>query len=789
MGPAPGSPRRRNPTGVSVTLPVEGMTCAACVGAVERSLRKVPGVAEASVNLVLKRAHVVFDEGLTAAPALVDAIRSAGYESELPQPEADPVAEAAEREEGERREYVALRRDAVVSLAAASAAMVLSMPLMAPAGHVHGVAADPLMSALMAALEPPVRAVLPWLYDVPRRALELVLLLLTAGVLAGPGRGFFVNGWKGARHGAPNMHTLVALGTGAAFAWSLAVTLFPGFFADRGVAPDVYYEAALFIVALVLLGRTLEARARRRTLAALRALGELQPKSARVRRGDALEDVAVADVRQGDVVVVRPGERLPVDGVILSGESAVDESMLTGESMPVAKRPGDAVVGGTVNRTGSFEYRATTLGAHSVLSRIVTLVGEAQASRAPIQDLADRISAVFVPLVLAAAALTFLGWATFGGADALVRGGAAAVAVLIIACPCAMGLAVPTAILVASGRAASAGVLVKGGEALQRLGDVDTVAFDKTGTLTVGRPEVVGVWTAPGVDEAEALRLTAAVEARSEHPLAEAIVRGAQDRGVQATPAADFAATPGQGAAARVDGRDVRVGSAAFLQSAGVDTAAATAVVEAWRAEARTVVLAAVDGRLAAAFAVADALKPGAPAAIARLRALGLRVVMLTGDHEATARAIGAAAGVDDVRAGLSPERKLEAIAALREGGRQVAMVGDGINDAPALARADVGIAMGTGTDVAMEAADVALMRGELHGVVTAITLSRATLRLTRQNLFWAFAYNVIGIPVAAGALYPAFGLLLSPVLASAAMALSSVSVVTNSLRLRTLEL
>ncbi|MCL4822004.1 MAG: heavy metal translocating P-type ATPase [Vicinamibacteria bacterium] len=789
MGPATGSPRRRNPTGASVTLPVEGMTCAACVGAVERSLRKVPGVADASVNLVLGRAHVVFDAAVTAPPTLVAAIREAGYESELPQPEADPLVEAAAREATEAGEYRRLRRDAALSLLAAVAAMALSMPLMAPAGHVHGTSPDPLMSALMAALEPPVRAVLPWLYDVPRRALELVLLLLTAGVLAGPGRGFFVSGWNGARHGAPNMHTLVALGTGAAFLWSLAVTLVPGFFAARGVAPDVYYEAALFIVALVLLGRTLEARARRRTLAALRALGELQPKSARVRRGDALEDVAVADVRQGDVVVVRPGERLPVDGVILSGESAVDESMLTGESMPVAKRPGDAVVGGTVNRTGGFEYRATTLGAHSVLSRIVTLVGEAQASRAPIQDLADRISAVFVPLVLVASALTFAGWAHFGGSDALIRGGAAAVAVLIIACPCAMGLAVPTAILVASGRAASAGVLVKGGQALQRLGDVDTVAFDKTGTLTVGRPEVVGVWTAPGVDEAEALRLTAAVEARSEHPLAEAIVRGAQDRGVQATPAADFAATPGQGAAARVDGRDVRVGSAAFLQSAGVDTAAATAVVEAWRAEARTVVLAAVDGRLAAAFAVADALKPGAPAAIARLRALGLRVVMLTGDHHATARAIAAAAGVDDVRAGLSPERKLEAIAALREGGRQVAMVGDGINDAPALARADVGIAMGTGTDVAMEAADVALMRGELHGVVTAITLSRATLRLTRQNLFWAFAYNVIGIPVAAGALYPAFGLLLSPVLASAAMALSSVSVVTNSLRLRTLEL
>jgi Cu+-exporting ATPase len=777
------------PASAAVTLPVEGMTCAACVGAVERSLRKVPGVADASVNLVLKRAHVVFDAGLTAPPALVEAIRSAGYESELPQPEADPVAEAAGREEEERREYVALRRAAALSLAAAGAAMVLSMPLMAPAGHVHGAAADPLMSALMAALEPPVRAALPWLYDVPRRGLELVLLALTAGVLAGPGRGFFVSGWKGARHGAPNMHTLVALGTGAAFAWSLAVTLFPGFFAARGVAPDVYYEAALFIVALVLLGRTLEARARRRTLAALRALGELQPKSARVRRGDALVDVSIGDVRQGDVVVVRPGERLPVDGVILSGRSAVDESMLTGESMPVDKTAGDAVVGGTVNRTGGFEYRATTLGAHSVLSRIVRLVGEAQASRAPIQDLADRISAVFVPAVLLAAALTFAAWASFGGADALVRGGAAAVAVLIIACPCAMGLAVPTAILVASGRAASAGVLVKGGQALQRLGDVDTVAFDKTGTLTVGRPELVAAWTPAGLEEAEALRLTAAVEARSEHPLAEALVRAAQQRGVPAAAAGDFVATPGQGAAARVDGRDVRVGSAAYLQSAGVDTSAAAAVVEAWRAEARTVVLSAVDGRLAAAFAVADALKPGAPAAIARLRALGLRVVMLTGDHEATARAIAAAAGLDEVRAELSPERKLEAIAALREGARRVAMVGDGINDAPALARADVGIAMGSGTDVAMEAADVALMRGELEGVVTAIALSRATLRVTRQNLFWAFAYNVVGIPVAAGALYPALGLLLSPVLASAAMAFSSVSVVTNSLRLRTLEL
>jgi Cu+-exporting ATPase len=763
-----------------ISLPVEGMTCAACVGAVERSLRKVPGVADASVNLVLKRAHVVFDAAATAPTALVAAIRDAGYESDLPQPEADPVAEAAAREAGEAREYHALRRDAAVSLLAASAAMVLSMPLMAPAGHVHGATPDPLMGALMAALEPPVRALLPWLYDVPRRALEGGLLLLTTLVLFGPGRPFFVNGWKGARHGAPNMHTLVALGTGAAFAWSLAVTLVPGFFTERGVAPDVYYEAALFIVALVLLGRT---------LAALRALGELQPKSARVRRGEDLVDVGIAEVRQADVVVVRPGERLPVDGVVTLGASAVDESMLTGESMPVAKAAGDAVVGGTVNRTGSFEYRATTLGAHSVLSRIVRLVGEAQASRAPIQDLADRISAVFVPAVLVASVLTFAAWAFFGGADALVRGGAAAVAVLIIACPCAMGLAVPTAILVASGRAASAGVLVKGGEALQRLGEVDTIAFDKTGTLTVGRPEIVAQWTAPGADEAAALAAAAAVEARSEHPLAEAITRAAQGRDLGLAAVVDFAATPGQGAQARVGAALVKVGSAAFLRAAGIDTAAAEAATAAWREQARTVFYVALDGRAAAAFAVADALKPGAPAAIARLRGLGLQVVMLTGDHEATAQAIARAAGIDEVRAGLSPETKLAAIAALREQGRKVAMVGDGINDAPALARADVGIAMGTGTDVAMEAADVALMRGELDGVATAVALSRATLRITKQNLFWAFAYNVIGIPVAAGVLFPAFGLLLSPVLASASMALSSVSVVTNSLRLRTVEL
>jgi Cu+-exporting ATPase len=604
--------------------------------------------------------------------------------------------------------------------------------------------------------------------------------------MAWAGRHFYVRAWAAFRHHAADMNTLVAVGTGAAYLLSLAATVAPGFFLARGVAPDVYFEAVILITALVLVGNTLEARAKRQTTGALRRLVQLQPKRARVVRDGNEVELPVEAVVADDVIVVRPGERLPVDGEVLSGASAVDESMLTGEPLPVAKRPGDAVVGGTVNGTGSFRYRATALGAASVLARVVRMMREAQGSRAPIQKLADRISGIFVPVVLSLSIATFVIWFVAADAAPAVRALVAAVAVLVIACPCAMGLAVPTAVMVATGKGAELGVLVKGGEALERAHAIDTVVLDKTGTITEGKPAVTELVLAPGapVPEERLLALVAAVERASEHPLAAAIVAHAGARGgvLEAT---EFAAVAGRGARGDVAGHRVLVGNRAFLAEAGVDASALDVRAAELAARGRTVVHAAVDGVLGGLLGVADPIRPTSKEAVARLRGLGLEVVMLTGDGRATAEAVAREAGVERVVAGVLPEGKLAEIERLAGEGRTVAMVGDGINDAPALARADVGIAMGGGTDVAIEAADVTLLRADLRAVADAIALSRRTVRTMRQNLFWAFAYNVIGIPIAAGALYPAFGLLLSPVLASAAMAGSSVSVVSNSLRLR----
>jgi Cu+-exporting ATPase len=545
------------------------------------------------------------------------------------------------------------------------------------------------------------------------------------------------------------------------------------------VAPDVYFEAVIIIIAFVLTGNAFEARAKRQTAAALRALAELRPRTARVERDGRELDLPIDEVIRGDVVIVRPGERIPVDGELLAGASAVDESMLTGEPIPVEKRVGSKAYGGTLNRTGSFRLRATTLGADSALARIVQLMRDAQGSRAPIQGLADRISAVFVPVVLVIALLTFATWWLVGDGN-VVRAFANAVAVLIIACPCAMGLAVPTAVMVATGRAASFGALIKGGEALQRTGDVTTVVLDKTGTVTAGRPTVTAF---SGSDET--LRLVASLERASEHPLAEAVVRHAEGRGIALAPAESVQATPGKGIAGVVDGHGVVVGNGALMADWAIDLSGRSAQVEGLAAEGRTVMFVAIDGAPQGHFAVSDPLKPTSVEAIRRLHGARLEVVMLTGDQRATAEAVAREAGIDRVVAGVLPEGKLAEIRRLQQEGKVVAMVGDGINDAPALARADVGIAIGTGADVAVEAADIALMRGDLHGVADAIALSRRTMATMKQNLFWAFIYNVIGIPVAAGVLYPAFGVLLSPVLASAAMAFSSVSVVTNSLRLR----
>jgi Cu+-exporting ATPase len=547
---------------------------------------------------------------------------------------------------------------------------------------------------------------------------------------------------------------------------------------------DVYYEAVVMIVALVLAGNALEARARRRTADAIRGLIGLQPRAARVARGGEELEVAVEDLRAGDVVSIRPGERIPADGEVVEGASAVDESMLTGESIPVEKRPGERVVGGSLNTTGALRFRVTAVGASSVLAQIVRLMRDAQGSRAPIQRLADRISAVFVPVVVSLAIATFCAWFVLAERAALARGLSASVAVLIIACPCAMGLAVPTAVMVASGRGAREGLLIKGGEALQRAGELTTVVLDKTGTITLGRPEVSEVVLAPqaGLGEDELLRLAASVERLSEHPLAGAIVRRA--RGLALEEAAGFQSLAGRGARASVGGREVLVGNQRLLEEHGVAPEGLPRDVERLAAEGKTAMLVALERRPAGVIAAADPLKPGSREAIGRLRAMGLEVVLLTGDNPRTAAAVAREAGVERVVAGVLPEGKVAEIRRLQESGQVVAMVGDGVNDAPALAQADLGIAIGAGADVAVEASDVTLLRDDLAGVPRAIELSRATMRTTCQNLFWAFAYNVVGIPVAAGALYPATGVLLSPILASAAMALSSVSVVTNSLRL-----
>ncbi|HKG95418.1 MAG TPA: heavy metal translocating P-type ATPase [Gemmatimonadaceae bacterium] len=776
-----------------ITIPVTGMTCAACQGRVQRTLAKTPGVAEAAVNLMTGDATVAFDPEATSPEALVERIRATGYGAELPRAERTAAERQLAQDDARAEEFVELRRKAMASFVAGVVAMVLSMPLMASNAHLGlgGGMADPLMRWAMQTLDPALSRALPWLYRAPAPALAFALLALTTAVMAWAGRHFYTRAWAAFRHHSADMNTLIAVGTGAAYLFSVAATVAPAVFVRHGVAPDVYYEAVVIIIALILVGNALEARAKRQTSAALRALIDLQPPTARVLRGGAELDLPVEQVRQGDTVVVRPGERVPVDGRVTAGASAVDESMLTGESMPVEKGPGQLVIGGTINRTGSFRYTATTLGAESVLSRIVTLMREAQGSRAPIQRLADRISAVFVPVVLSIAIATFVAWfiaTSDGGAGAaLVRSFAAAVAVLIIACPCAMGLAVPTAVMVASGKGAELGVLIKGGEALERAGSLDTVVLDKTGTVTEGAPAVTDVVVTGGRDEDELLALVASLENVSEHPLAEAIVGHARSRAIVLSDTNQFASVTGQGAVGVVERTSVAVGNERLMAEHGVDASPLRADAERLAAEGKTPVYVALDDMLAGLIAVADPVRPTSRSAIERLRRMGLDVVLLTGDNRRTAEAVARQAGIEPGRvvAGVLPDGKVAEVRRLQAAGRVVAMVGDGINDAPALAQADVGIAIGTGTDVAIEASDVTLMRGDLAGVADAVALSRRTMRTIRQNLFWAFVYNVVGIPVAAGALYPAFGLLLSPILASAAMAMSSVSVVTNSLRLR----
>ena len=785
-----------------VTIPISGMTCAACQSFIQRTLTGEAGVQDAAVNLMLNNATVTFDTNITSTASLVEKIRGTGYGAEIPALDQSILDEQEKHDEEQLREYRQLRLKAGVSLAAGTVAMILSMPLMSMTsrGGMERMK-DPLMSWSMRVLGPALRRALPWMYAISGDAIRWILFALSAFIIVWAGRRFYIKAWSALLHKTADMNTLVALGTGAAFLYSAATTIAPGFFLAHGIAPDTYFEAGILIIGLVLTGNTLESRAKGQTAVALRKLVRMQPKTARVLRDDSAEyDVPLEAIQRGDLILVRPGERIPTDGEVVSGTSSVDESMLTGESLPVEKAASDRVMGGTLNQTGSFQYHATTLGADSTLAQIVRLLREAQGSRAPIQRLADRISAIFVPTVLGIAILTFFAWHFFAPGLGIMQAFAAAVTVLVIACPCAMGLAVPTAVMVATGRGATFGLLIKGGEALQKLEKIDTVVLDKTGTITAGRPEVTDLLLPPessidiiGDDkqssEDRVLRIAAALERASEHPLAAAVVRYAQQRGLNLPQPENFESQTGHGVVGIVEGNLTVIGNAALMKNNSISMHALTAAAERLAEEGKTPLWVAINGSLAGIIAVADTVKPTSIQAIRQFHRKGLRVVMLTGDNERTARAIAREVGVDDVIAGVLPAGKVDAIKRLQAEHRIVAMVGDGVNDAPALAQAEVGITMASGSDVAMEAGDVTLMRSELTGVAAAIALSRATMRVIRQNLFWAFIYNVIGIPLAAGVLYPVFGLLLSPVIASAAMALSSFSVVTNSLRLRGLNL
>ncbi|MGA8529894.1 MAG: heavy metal translocating P-type ATPase [Acidobacteriaceae bacterium] len=726
----------------TITLPVIGMSCAACQSHVERALRGTTGVRDASVNLLTNSARVTYSPAAAKIDDLIASVRDAGYD-------ANPPTEIAAGADETAADEAPLRAKALFTLIGGVAVW-----LMMSAGH----------------WATPVHAPTPaWL--------EYVMLAITLVGMVWGGGIIYRQAWTAAIHGGTNMNTLVALGTGAAFVYSLIATVSPGVFLHYGLHPDVYYDAVLLIIGFLLLGRWLDARAKRRTLDALHEFMRLQPQSARLLRDGREVEVPLAQVVTGDIVRLRPGERVPVDGVILSGVTSIDESLITGESLPVTRQSGDRVIGGSLNFDGAVEYRATSVGADSMLGQMMRLVEEAQSSRAPMQQLADRVSAVFVPVVLGLALLTFLVWIFAGGGAG--RAFAVSVAVLVIACPCAMGLAVPAALTVAIGRGAQLGVLFKGGESLERLARINMLVLDKTGTLTEGKPEVAAVRGADGWTEDQVLELAAGLEQRSEHPLARAILGAAEKRGLPVPSAVDVRAIPGKGIQGRIDGRNVAAGNAALLQDLGIP------VPEEASAAGTTRMYVVREGRLAGTIEARDSLRATAREAVAGLRRIGIRTAILTGDTASTAEIIARSVGIEEVWAGLLPDQKLAKIRELQQHGYRVGMAGDGINDAAALSQADAGLAMGTGADLAREAGDAILLHGEPRQILEAVLLARQALRVMRQNLGWAFGYNLLGIPIAAGVLYPAFGILLSPAIASAAMALSSVSVLSNSLRLR----
>jgi len=739
-------------------LAIEDMTCASCVGRVEKALAQTPGVIEAGVNLATERARIIHFAGVVSVADLEAAVVKAGYTSRrLSAESANTEDQDNERREGEAR---SLRR-------ALYTAAIFTLPVFILEMGSH---------------------VIPGMHDLVMRTLGqqmnwYIQFVLATIVLFGPGMRFFRKGIPALLRGAPDMNSLVSVGTIAAYGYSVVATFIPGVL-PKGTA-NVYFEAAVVIVTLILLGRTLEARAKGRTSQAIKRLVGLQAKTARVDRNGKIVEIPLDQVATDDVILVRPGEKIPVDGEVVDGSSYVDESMITGEPVPVSKGIGAEVVGGTINKTGAFSFRVTKIGANTVLAQIIRLVEQAQGSKLPIQALVDKVTMWFVPAVMAGAGLTFIIWLFLGPDPALTFALINAVAVLIIACPCAMGLATPTSIMVGTGRAAELGVLFRKGEALQALRDVSVVALDKTGTLTKGRPELTDLVPAEGFEYKEVLALVAAIETRSEHPIAEAIVAAAKQQDITLASVESFEAVPGFGVSAQVAGRTVAVGADRYMTQLGLDVNSLQPTARRLGEQGKSPLYAAIDGRLAAIIAVADPIKETTPEAIRALHALGLKVAMITGDNKATAAAIARQLGIDEVAAEVLPDGKVAALKKFRANGARVAFVGDGINDAPALAESDVGLAIGTGTDVAIEAADVVLMSGDLRGVADAIALSQATIRNIKQNLFWAFAYNALLIPVAAGLLYPLNGMLLSPMFAAAAMALSSVFVLGNALRLK----
>lgn len=816
-------------------IPITGMSCASCARHVETALNEVPGVDHASVNYGPNSAVVQYDPQRTNLSEMLQAVRQVGYDSEAPA-EASFTLQDSDRIAGHARqvETQILSLPGVLEASVDIANQLVSaryLPSLVSTRDIRGLLRDlgysavqaiesasgvdeaekaanhemkRLWTKLIVAAVLSIPTMIISMADMNFPGRNILLLVLTLPVIFYSGRQFYVGAWNAFRHRLADMNTLIALGTGAAFLYSLVATIAPqwvvtGAHAAHGEGPvHVYYEAAGVIITLILLGRLLEARARRKTGAAVRALLGLQARTARIVRNGEEVEIPVEDVEPGDIVSVRPGEKIPVDGKVTEGRSTIDESMLTGESLPVSRQPGDTVFGATLNKTGAFRFAATHVGKDTALQQIVSMVKRAQGAKAPIQRLADSIAAYFVPVVLVIAIWAFVAWYLFGPEPRITWAMTAFVTVLIIACPCALGLATPTAVMVGTGKGAERGVLIKGGEILQKAAGIDTVILDKTGTVTEGKPVLTDVIPAadilslvsdrdarPGSQENALLWLLASAERGSEHPLGEAIVQGAQDRNLPLVSAETFEAVAGHGIRATVGGIDVLAGNARLFTDYGIDIRAVETELERLASEGKTPMLVAAQGALVGLVAVADTVKTGSREAVQSLQKLGLKVMLLTGDNHHTAQAVAHQVGIDDFLAEVLPGHKADEVRRLQAAGRKVAMVGDGINDAPALAQADVGIAIGTGTDVAIEASDITLIRGDLAGVVLAVRLARATFRTIRQNLFWAFIYNIIGIPVAAGVLYPAFGIVMNPMIASAAMSLSSVSVVTNSLRLR----